>query len=85
MDERNVEKAILVIGVMVGGVFLSEGIQKFLAIAATKIPILRDEGFWSMAHASRTDWSMPFGCLFLMITGPWPLDARRAGARPDRP
>ncbi len=125
--------AIFIIRVMVGVVFLSEGIQKFLfpdalgigrfikigipapeilapfvgvveivcgtllllgliarlaaiplivnmmvAITTTKIPILMNKGFWSMAHESRTDWSMLLGSLFLLIVGPgrWSLDGQ---------
>lgn len=124
---------------MVGGVFLSEGIQKFLfaaevgagrfgkiglpnpellgplvggceiacgtlvllglftrlavlplltimvvAILSTKIPILVESGFWKMAHAARTDFSMTLGSLFLLITGsgPWSLDAWLNQSRP---
>jgi uncharacterized membrane protein YphA (DoxX/SURF4 family) len=39
------------------------------AIATTKIPILREQGFWKMAHEARTDWSMLLGSIFLMIVG----------------
>jgi len=51
-------------------------INMLVAIAATKIPILLDEGFWPMAHDSRTDWSMLLGSMFLMIVGAgrWSLD-----------
>lgn len=116
--------ATLLIRLLVGGVFLSEGIQKFLfpaelgagrflriglpapeflaawvacwevlagalillglftrlaavplianmlvAIAVTKIPILRNDGFWAMAHESRTDYAMLLGSIFLLIVG----------------
>ena len=133
------------IRLMVGAVFLSEGIQKFLypplrgpgrfesmgwpmpellanfvggveivcgvliliglytrlaaagtatimtvAILTTKIPIwmgagfgpfevreLSQYGFWSMAHAMRTDWAMLLGSLVLVIAGagPWSADS----------
>jgi uncharacterized membrane protein YphA (DoxX/SURF4 family) len=126
--------ASVLIRLMVGAVFLSEGIQKFLfpeqlgagrflkiglpmpdvlgpfvgtfeiacgtlvllglmtrlaaipllaimavALATTKWPMLADQGFWYMAHESRTDWSMTLGSLYLLIVGagPWSLDARR--------
>ena len=116
---------------MVGGVFLSEGIQKFLfadelgagrfqkiglpnpeffgsfvgtfeiicgtlillglftrlttiplliimlvALATTKAEIFAEKGFWEMMHASRTDWAMLLGSLFLLIKGGgrWSLD-----------
>jgi putative oxidoreductase len=131
----------LIIRLMVGGVFLSEGIQKFLfpdevgagrfdriglpspeilgpfvggveiacgalvlaglftrlaviplliimAVAgwSTKLPILIESGFWKMAHASRNDYCMIMGSLFLLLVGAgaWSLDAwraRRAGSR----
>jgi uncharacterized membrane protein YphA (DoxX/SURF4 family) len=115
---------IILIRLMVGTVFLSEGIQKFLfpsvrgvgrfikiglpapeflsylvasfevlcgtfillglattlaalplmvimlvAIGSTKIPILLNESFWQMAHATRTDFSMLLGSLFLVLNG----------------
>ena len=121
-------RTVLLIRLMVGGVFLSEGIQKCLfpdelgvgrftriglpspeflatwvavweisagvlilvgfftrlavipmimnmlvAIAATKIPILMSSGFWSMAHESRTDYSMSLGAIFLLVVGSGPL------------
>ena len=123
--------AVILIRWMVGAVFLSEGIQKFLfpaelgagrfakigipspelmgpfvgtfeiacgilvllglftrlavipliaimgvAIASTKIPMLMADGFWKMAHASRTDFAMLLGAIFLLIVGagPWSLD-----------
>lgn len=127
----NPSKTTFLIRLMVGVVFLSEGIQKFLfsttrgvgrfeaiglpypeflasfvgtfeilcgilillglvtrlasiplitimivAISTTKIPILRDQGFWNMMHAARTDWSMLIGSLFLLIRGggSWSID-----------
>lgn len=120
--------AVILIRLMVGLVFLSEGIQKFLypdvrgagrfikiglpepeflayfvasfeivcgilivlglltrlavlptiaimlvAIFVTKIPMLSEEGFWYMAHAARTDFSMLMGSLYLLIVGAGPL------------
>jgi uncharacterized membrane protein YphA (DoxX/SURF4 family) len=48
-----------------------------VALASTKVPILLNRGFWTMAHESRTDWSMLLGSLFLLIAGAgrWSLDA----------
>src|SRR5215207_5883954 len=37
-----------------------------VAIFSTKLPILLDKGFWSMAHESRTDFSMLLGSIFLL-------------------
>jgi putative oxidoreductase len=39
------------------------------AISTTKIPIWADQGFWSMAHAARTDLSMALLTLFIIIYG----------------
>jgi uncharacterized membrane protein YphA (DoxX/SURF4 family) len=46
------------------------------AIITTKIPILIEQGFWKMAHETRTDWSMLLGSIFLLIVGggKWSLD-----------
>ena len=123
-DTKYYQVVRLLIRLMVGLVFLSEGIQKFLypevrgvgrfikigmpapeflgyfvasfevlcgilillglftryaaipliiimltAIASTKIPILLNEGFWEMAHAARTDWSMLIGSTVLLLIG----------------
>ncbi|WP_224996199.1 DoxX family protein [Cesiribacter sp. SM1] len=122
----------ILIRLMVGAVFLSEGIQKFLfpdtrgagrfekiglpdpqflgyfvgsfellcgllillglftrlaaiplitimivAIATTKAALFTSEGFWSMMHGSRTDWSMLLVSIFLLIRGGgrWSADA----------
>ena len=122
--ETNNFSSILLIRLLVGSVFLSEGIQKFLypdtlgigrfikigipapeffapfvgiieivfglliiiglftriaaipliinisvAIISTKIPMLINQGFWKMAHEARTDFSMLFGLIFLLIVG----------------
>lgn len=134
--------SVLLIRLMVGLVFLSEGIQKFLypdevgvgrfsriglpqpevlaplvgsfeilcgafiavglltrlavlptitimvvAILSTKIPILQEEGFFPMAHAARTDWSMLLGSIFLLIVGAGPisLDAVFGRKQTDNP
>ena len=121
-------RSIIFIRLMVGVVFLSEGIQKFLfpaergigrfqkidlpkaeflgpfvgsfeilcgmlvlaglftrmavipliiimltAIATTKFEILQQQGIWEMMHASRTDWSMLLGSLFLLKNGRWKM------------
>jgi len=39
------------------------------AIISTKIPILLNKGFWSMAHESRTDFAMFFLIVYLLIFG----------------
>jgi putative oxidoreductase len=52
-------------------------IDMLVAISTTKIPILLDKGFWTMAHEARVDWSMLLGSIFLLLVGSgrWSLDA----------
>ena len=61
-------------------------IDMLVAVTTTKVPLLLRSGFWAMAHEARTDWSMVFGLLFLLVVGAgsWSLDARltRPPARP---
>lgn len=60
-----------------------------VALVSTKIPIwigddwwifnvreLDRYGFWSMAHATRTDWAMLMGSIYLLIAGSgrWSVD-----------
>ncbi|TPE44855.1 DoxX family protein [Pontibacter mangrovi] len=126
-------KTTILIRLMVGAVFLSEGIQKYLfpdtrgagrfekiglpspefladfvgafeancavlilfgfltrlasvpliiimlvALYTTKLDILYKDGLWEMLHASRTDWAMLLGSLFLLIKGGgyWSVDKK---------
>jgi putative oxidoreductase len=39
------------------------------AICTTKIPMLVQKGFWTMAHESRTDFSMFTSLIFLIAAG----------------
>jgi uncharacterized membrane protein YphA (DoxX/SURF4 family) len=51
-------------------------IDMVVALLSTKLPILLGDGFWKMAHESRTDWAMLLGSLFLLWVGAghWSLD-----------
>jgi uncharacterized membrane protein YphA (DoxX/SURF4 family) len=40
-----------------------------VAIVTTKLPMLADKGFWSMAHEARVDFAMLLSALFLLIVG----------------
>lgn len=154
MIETQASPAVILIRLLVGGVFLTEGIQKFLfpdevgagrfakigvplpdvmapfvgvvetvsgaliliglltrlaaipliidmlvAILSTKIPILLGQGFWGFSlrtvpyygfwglmHEARTDLSMLFGALFLLVVGAgaWSVDARLTGDQANR-
>jgi uncharacterized membrane protein YphA (DoxX/SURF4 family) len=57
-----------------------------VALSTTKIPIFVKSGFWTMAHETRTDFSMLLGCLFLLVVGAGPisLDARVIRGKSDR-
>ena len=48
------------------------------AIATTKIPILVEKGFWSMAHEARTDFAMTILLIHLIIFGGgrWSIDSK---------
>lgn len=65
-------------------------ITMLVALIATKVPIwlghdwwifnvreLDRYGFWSMAHATRTDWAMLMGSIYLLIAGAgrWSVDS----------
>jgi uncharacterized membrane protein YphA (DoxX/SURF4 family) len=57
-----------------------------VAITSTKVPILLNKGFWTMAHEARTDWSMLLCSLFLLAVGAgrWSLDAMLEKRLPKR-
>jgi Predicted membrane protein len=70
--------ALVLLGLFTRPASLALVFIMLVAIASTKVPIFLREGFWKMAHESRTDWSMLLGSLFLLRVGagPWSLDAR---------
>ncbi len=50
----------------------------FVAISITKVDIAFDMGIWEMLHASRTEWAMIIGSIFILINGAgkWSFDFR---------
>ena len=48
------------------------------AFFTTKIPILMERGFWSMAHEARTDFAMTLLLIHLLIFGGgrWSIDSK---------
>jgi len=40
-----------------------------VALFSTKLPILLEDGWWTMAHAARTDFCMTVGCVFILLRG----------------
>jgi len=74
---------LLLLGLLTRLAAIALIVDMCVAVATTKIPILRTDGVWKMAHEARTDWSMLLGalCLLLVGAGAWSLDAlfTRAG------
>jgi uncharacterized membrane protein YphA (DoxX/SURF4 family) len=70
--------ALILLGLLTRLAAITLIIDMIVAVSTTKIPILLDKGFWSMAHEARTDYSMLLGSVFLLLVGAgaWSLDAR---------
>lgn len=68
---------LIIIGLLTRLAAIPLVINMLVAISSTKIPILLKSGFWTMAHDSRTDFSMLLGSIFLLIVGAgaWSLDS----------
>jgi putative oxidoreductase len=68
---------LLLLGLLTRFAAIALIIDMLVAIVTTKIPMLRHDGVWKMAHEARTDWSMLLGALFLLLVGAgaWSLDA----------
>jgi len=82
--------AMVILGLLTRPAAIALFIDISVAIFTTKIPVLLGHGylgftlmglphygFLSMVHEARTDFSMWFGLLFLLLTGPgrWSADA----------
>ena len=82
--------AMVILGLLTRPAVVLLFIDITMAILTTKIPVLLGHGylgfslmkldhygFLSMVHEARTDLSMWFGLLFLLVTGPgrWSLDS----------
>ena len=61
--------ALLILGLFTRLASVPLIIDMLVAVATTKLPILAQKGFWSMAHEARTDWSMLLSCCFLLVVG----------------
>jgi uncharacterized membrane protein YphA (DoxX/SURF4 family) len=90
--------ALLVLGLLTRLAAIPLLIDITTAIVSTKIPVLLGYGFWgfslaklprygflSMTHEARTDFSMLFGLVFLLIVGAgaWSIDARLSCRQKD--
>lgn len=61
--------ALLIFGLITRLAAIPLIIIMLVAIYTTKTEIFATEGFWSMMHASRTDWAMLLGSIFLLLRG----------------
>ncbi|HLW30081.1 MAG TPA: DoxX family protein [Brumimicrobium sp.] len=61
--------ALILIGLLTRLASIPIIIIMIVALITTKSKIFIDLGFWEMMHASRTDWAMLIGSLFLLIKG----------------
>jgi uncharacterized membrane protein YphA (DoxX/SURF4 family) len=78
--------ALLLLGLLTRLAAIPLLIIMLVAISTTKIPILLNKGFWSMAHEARTDYAMLLGSIFLLIVGAGPLSIDARLSRPhDHP
>jgi len=68
--------ALILIGLFTRYATIPLIIIMIVAISTTKLEILAEKGIWEMMHASRTDWAMLLGSIFLWIRGGglWSLD-----------
>jgi uncharacterized membrane protein YphA (DoxX/SURF4 family) len=70
--------ALMIIGFLTRIAVIPLFIIMMTAIITTKIPILMDKGFWTMAHESRTDFAMTILLIYLLIygSGRWSIDSK---------
>jgi uncharacterized membrane protein YphA (DoxX/SURF4 family) len=71
--------ALLILGLFTSLASVLLLIDIAVAIATTKFPMLLKQGFWATLHEARTDFSMLFGliAILLMGAGMFSLDWRR--------
>src|SRR3954449_6691676 len=63
---------LFILGLLIRFAAVTMIINMLVAIWTTKIPILLNAGFWSMAHEARTDYAMLLGSVFLHQPRPRP-------------
>ncbi|WP_281613953.1 DoxX family protein [Flammeovirga sp. SubArs3] len=64
---------LLILGIVSRIAALNTFIIMCVAIITTKIPQVSENGIWSALHASRTDWAMWCGSLFILLKGSGPF------------
>ena len=73
--------ACLILGILTRLASIPLLIDISVAIATTKFPMFRHQGFWAAAHEARTDFCMLLGLLFLLIVGAGPWSVERMFGR----
>lgn len=70
--------ALVLLGLLTRFAVIPLIVIMLVALSTTKVPILLDKGFWSMAHEARTDFAMLLGSVFLLIVGGglWSVDSK---------
>jgi putative oxidoreductase len=70
--------ALLLIGYLTRPASVPLLIIMITAFITTKIPILAEKGFWSMAHEYRTDFACTLLLIYLLIAGGgrWSVDSK---------
>jgi putative oxidoreductase len=78
---------LFILGLLTRFAAITMTINMLVAIWTTKISILLNSGFWSMAHEARTDYAMLLASIFLLVVGAgtWSLDAKINRGEGDRP
>jgi putative oxidoreductase len=61
--------ALIIIGIVTRLATIPLLIDISIAIITTKIPMLMNKGFWTMAHEARVDYCMFLGLIFLLMNG----------------
>lgn len=75
--------ALIAIGLLTRLASIPLIVIMLVALWATKLPMLADDGLWEMAHAMRTDWAMLLGSIYLLIHGAGSCSADRIWTRKD--
>jgi putative oxidoreductase len=76
---------LVILGLVRGLAVVPLVVTMMVAVATTKLPILRESGFWKATHESRTDFSILLGSVFLFIVGAGLLSLDRCLAKWTKP
>ena len=76
---------LFVLGLLTRFAAVTMIINMLVAIWTTKVPILLNAGFWSMAHEACTDYAMLLSSIFLLVVGAgaWSMDTKITPKPPE--